>query len=70
MAKKIVAYCGFDPVTRDGYVKWDKDYLELTDAQKLSLLTDVINELIHEHRFLMMTIDNLRNASAGQGLPQ
>ena len=70
MSKKIIAYCGFEPDSRNGYVKWDKDYLQMTDAERLEFLTDVINELISEHQFLMRVIGNLKTASKGLGLPQ
>ena len=70
MSKKIIAYCGFEPNSRNGYVKWDKDYLQMTDAERLEFLTDVINELISEHQFLMRVIGNLKTASRGLGLPQ
>ncbi len=70
MSKKIIAYCGFEAKSRDGYVKWDRAYLEMTDAQRLEFLTDVINELVGEHRFLMRVVNNLKTASKGLGLPQ
>ena len=70
MAKKITAYCGFDQDSRSGYVRWSKEYLQMTDAQRLEFLTDVINHLVHEHKFRMTVIDNLRTASTGLGLPQ
>lgn len=70
MAKKIVAYCGIEDDSWDGYLKWDKNYLEMSHAQKLKFVTDVINELAVEHRFLIRIIDNLKTASKGLGLPQ
>ena len=70
MAKKITAYCGFDQGSRSGYVRWSKEYLQMTDAQRLEFLTDVINHLVHEHKFRMTVIDNLGTASTGLGLPQ
>ena len=70
MSKKIIAFAGFDPTDRTGYIKWDRSYLGLTDAQKLEFLTDVINELVTEHNFVSKVIGNLKNASAGQTLPQ
>ena len=70
MAKKITAYRGFDQGSRSGYVRWSKEYLQMTDAQRLEFLTDVINHLVHEHKFRMTVIDNLRTASTGLGLPQ
>jgi hypothetical protein len=70
MSKKIIAYCGFNPDSRSGYVKWDRDYLGLTDAQKLEFVTDTINELMREHQFLVRVVSNLKTSSAGQGLAQ
>jgi hypothetical protein len=68
--KKIVAYCGFNPDTRNGYIKWDREYLGMTDSEKLEFVTDTINELIREHQFLVRVVNNLRTSSAGQGLAQ
>lgn len=70
MSKEIIAYCGFDPDHREAYIKWSRAYLGLTDSQKLEFLTQVINELVHEHQFVMRIISNLKTSSAGQGLPQ
>ena len=70
MSKKIIAYCGFESDSRDGYVKWDRAYLEMTDAQRLEFLTDVINELASEHRFLIRVIGNLETSSTGLRRPQ
>ncbi len=70
MSKKVIAYCGFDDQSRSGYLKWNREYLGLTDAQKLEFLADTINELIAEHRFLMRVIGNLKTASRGLELPQ
>lgn len=70
MSKEIIAYCGFESDHREAYIKWSRAYLGLTDAQKLEFLTDVINELVHEHQFVMRVIRNLKTSSRGQGLAQ
>lgn len=70
MSKKIVAYCGFNEKSRSGYIKLDREYLALTDAQKLEFLTDVINEMITEHQFVMRVIGNVKTVSKGLTLPQ
>jgi hypothetical protein len=42
----------------------------MTDAQRLEFLTDVINELVVEHRFRMTVIGNLNTVATGLRLPQ
>lgn len=70
MTKKIVAYCGVEDDSLDGYLKWDKTYLAMSHMQKLKFVNDVILELEAEHRFLIRVISNLKTSSGGQGLAQ
>lgn len=70
MSKKIVAYCGFDDKSRNGYLKWDRSYLGMTDAQKLQFITSVVDELLDEHEFLVRLIDNQGKPLVGLRLPQ
>ncbi len=49
--KKIVAYCGIHRNHGSGYVRWAKEYLEMTDDQRVKFLKDIIDELEFEAQF-------------------
>ncbi len=55
MTKKITAYCGYHSEygCDHAYVRWAREYLELTDAQRLEFLTEIISELQHEREFIL-----------------
>ncbi len=49
--KKIVAYCGIHTNHGSGYVRCAKEYLEMTDDQRVKFLKDIIDELEFEAQF-------------------
>lgn len=52
MSKKIVIYCGWDDKHESSYTKMPESYQSLTKQQKLILLTELVEELEHEKKFI------------------
>jgi hypothetical protein len=48
MANKIVIYSSYNDDTNESKIKWSKNYLCLTNEEKLKCLNDVIFNLQHE----------------------
>jgi hypothetical protein len=52
MSKQIVIYCGWDSKHEAAYTKMPGPYRNLTKEQKLTLLSELIDELTHEQKFI------------------
>lgn len=58
MSKKIAIYCGWDTRLEASYVKMPEPYNNLTNQQKLTLLSEIIDELLHERNFIFAHSNN------------
>jgi hypothetical protein len=69
--KKIVFYCGVEGKAFDqAYVRNGREYLAMTDAQRLAALTGIIAELTQEMEFVAGQISGQENSAGHQNLPQ
>ena len=74
--KRIVMYCGalLDDesvrVTGEVYVRNAPEYLDMTNEERVVVLTGLIAELSQELEFVSRQISSQETASKGRGLPQ
>jgi hypothetical protein len=69
--KKIVFYCGVRGDNFEyAYVRNGREYLAMTDAQRLAALTGIIAELTQEMEFVAGRISGQENSTGHQNLPQ
>jgi hypothetical protein len=74
--KRIVLYCGaiMDNesvrVTGEVYVRNAPEYLDMTNEERLVILTGLIAELSQELEFVSRQVSGQGTASRGRGLPQ
>ena len=74
--KRIVLYCGalMDKesvrVTGEVYVRNAPEYLDMTNEERIVILTGLIAELSQELEFVSRQVSNQGTSSRGRGLPQ
>ena len=71
--KRIVFYCGIyvdDENQVDVYVRNGKEYLCMTDPERIKVLTGLIAEFSQELEFVSRQISTRAISSTDQGIPQ
>lgn len=69
--RKIVFYCGVEgDALENAYVRNAREYLAMTDEERIAALTGIIAELTHELKFVASRVTLQKSASEHQSPAQ